>query len=70
MTGSLYFDSITRNVEIGSKNLEPGQYFRLYLGSEARKINTYNDDVTIFAANSLSVSVGTNVNILILMRQK
>jgi hypothetical protein len=33
------------------------------LGSEACKINTYNDDVSIFAANSLSVSIGTNVNI-------
>ena len=58
------------NVEIGSKNLEPGQYFRLYVGSEACKLNTYNDDVSIVAANSLSVSVVTNVNILILMRQK
>jgi hypothetical protein len=28
-----------------------GQYFTLYLGSEACKINSYNDDVSIFAAN-------------------
>jgi len=64
MTGSLYFDAITTNVEIGSKNLGPGKYFRLYLGSEACKMNTYNDDISIFAANSLLVSVGINVNIV------
>ena len=53
MTGRLSFDAITRNVGIGSKNLEPEQYFRLFLGSEACKINTHYDDVSIFAANSL-----------------
>ena len=63
MTGSLYFNAITRNVEIGSKNLGSGQYFRLYLGSEACKLNTYNDDVSIFAADSLSISIGNNLNI-------
>jgi hypothetical protein len=64
MTGDLYFDAITRNVEIGCKNLGSAQYFRLYLGSEACKINSYNNDVSLFAANSLSVSVGANINIL------
>ncbi len=64
MTGSLYFDAITRNVEIGCTNLGPGQYFRVYMGSEACKINSFNNDVSIFAANCLSISVGTNVNIL------
>ena len=64
MTGSLYFDAITSNVEIGCKNLGPGQYFRLYLGSEACKINTYNSDVAIFAANAITVSVGTDVNVI------
>ena len=63
MTGSLYFDALTRNVEIGSKNLGSGQYFRLYLGCEACKLNTYNDDVSRFAAHSLSVSIGKNLNI-------
>ena len=61
MTGNLYFDAT--NAEIGCKNLGSGQYFRLYLGSEACKINSSNDDISIFAANSLSVSVGTNLNI-------
>ena len=68
MTGNLYFDAT--NAEIGCKNLESGQYFRLYLGSEACKINSYNNDISIFAANSLSVSVGANINILALMHQK
>ena len=64
MTGDLHFDAITRNIEIGSKNLGPGQYLRLYLGSEACKINSYNNDVSIFTENSLSVSVGANINSL------
>ena len=64
MTGDLHFDAITRNVEIGSNNLGPGQYFRLYLGSEACQINSYNNDVSIFTENSLSVGVGANMNSL------
>jgi hypothetical protein len=64
MTRNFYFDAITSNVKIGCKNLGSGQYLRLYLGSEACKMNSYNDDISIFAANSLSVSVGTSENIL------
>jgi len=63
MTGDLYFDAETRNIELGCKNLGPGMYFRVYMGSEASKINSYNNDISIFAANSLSVSIGPNLNI-------
>jgi len=64
LTGSLYFDAATRNIEIGCKNLGPGQYFRLYLGSEACKINTYNGDASIFATNVITMSVGTDLDII------
>ena len=32
LTGSLYFDAKTKNIELGCKNLGLGMYFRLYLG--------------------------------------
>jgi len=62
MTGSLYIDGTTRNVEFGCRNLGTEHYFRIYLGSEACKINTSNNEVNIFAANSLNFSVGTDLN--------
>ena len=34
------------------------------MGSEACKINSYNNDISVFAANSLSVSVSPNLNIV------
>jgi len=51
MAGSLYIDAITRNIELGCNNLGTEQFFRIYLGSEACKINTCNNDVSIFASN-------------------
>jgi len=60
MTGSLYFDAITRNIELGCKNLGNKQYFQIYLGSEACKIITCNNDVSIFASNGLNFSFGTD----------
>jgi len=64
MTGSWYFDGTTRNVEFGCTNLGTEQYFRIYLGSEACKINTNNNNVDIFASNGLNFSVGTDLNII------
>jgi len=64
LTGSLYFDAITRNIELGCKNLGNEQFFRMFLGSEACKINTCNNDVSIFASNGLNFSLGTDLIII------
>lgn len=64
MTGNLYFDGSTRDIHIGCNNMGAEQIFRLYLGSESNKINASNNDVDIFVGRAITVSIGSNLNII------
>jgi hypothetical protein len=64
MKGNLYFDGSTRDIHIGCNNSGAEQVFRLYLGSESNKINANNNDVDIFAGRAITVSIGSNLNII------
>jgi hypothetical protein len=65
MTGNLLFDARNNNIEIGCNTLGSEKYFRIYLGGEANKINTLNNNINIFAGSALSVSAGTALNIIV-----
>ena len=65
MTGNLVFDARTNNIEIGCNSLGSEKYFRIYLGGEANKINTFNNNINIFAGSTVNVSAGTAINIIV-----
>jgi hypothetical protein len=64
MTGDLYFDGVSRSIVVGCTNLGIGKYFRLYSGSASIRITTFNKNVDIFAAEAITISVGTVLNII------
>lgn len=64
MTGNLYFNGSTKHIHFGCNNLGADQYFRIYLGSEENKINSFHNDVEFYAGNAITVSVGTVFNVI------
>ena len=65
MIGSLYIDGSTKNIDLGCNNLGGDQYFRLYLGSEANKMNSYNNVIDLFAGRIITVNVGSERNVIV-----
>ena len=65
MTGNLFFDARTDNIEIGCNSPGSEKCFRIYLGGEANKINIFNNNIDFFAGSTVNVSAGTASNIIV-----
>jgi hypothetical protein len=65
MLGNLYFDGLTRNIHLGCINLGANNYFRLYLGSMANKINCFNEGFDLFVGRIITVNVGPEMNVIV-----
>lgn len=66
MLGNLYFDGSTRNIHVGCKSLGAENYFRMYLGSEASKINFYKEALDLYVSRIMTLNIGSEMHVMVI----
>ena len=66
MLGNLLFDGSTRNIHLGCNNLGAENYFRMYLGNAASKINCYNGALDLYVGRILTLNIGSEMNVMVI----